>query len=220
MDDWFKPLSDGYPHSMPVLGADRFLPADTDSVKALRTAAAHCRGCDLYLDTTQTVFGEGPTPARVMMVGEQPGDIEDRKGHPFVGPAGQLLDKAIDEAGLDRSEVYLTNTVKHFKHSATRETKRRIHAKPNQTEITACLPWLEAELKATEPRLVVVLGATAAKALLGNSFRVTKSRGELIPWRHMQIVATAHPSSVLRSTRRQEDYEALVADLRVAAAAL
>lgn len=205
---------------MPVLGAEHFFPADTDSVKALRTAAAHCRGCELYRDASQTVFGEGPAPAKIVMIGEQPGDIEDRKGHPFVGPAGQLLDKAIDEAGMDRSKVYLTNTVKHFKHTFTRESKRRIHAKPNQTEIAACLPWFEAELKTTEPRLVIALGATAAKALLGNSFRVTKSRGELLPWRDIQIMATAHPSSILRSTNRHEDYEAFVTDLRAAAAAL
>lgn len=209
---------------MPELGAERFFPAETNSLPALREAAAGCRGCQLYREATQTVFGEGPVPAHVMMVGEQPGDIEDKQGHPFVGPAGRLLDKAIVEAGLERTKIYVTNTVKHFKHTSpaggTRESKRRIHAKPNQTEIVACLPWLEAELKVAAPRIVVALGSTAAKALLGSSFRVTRSRGELLPWRQIEIMATVHPSSVLRSPDRTEAYEGLVSDLRVVASEL
>jgi len=202
---------------MAEVGAESFLPAQTDSLKELRAAAASCRGCQLYREATQTVFGEGPSPARIMMLGEQPGDIEDREGHPFVGPAGRLLDKAVVDAGLEREQVYLTNTVKHFKHTSTRESKRRIHAKPNQTEITACLPWLEAELKATRPDLIVVLGSTAAQALLGKTFRVTKSRGTLVPWRDIEVLATVHPSSILRSTERDEAYAAFVADLAVVA---
>jgi len=200
---------------MGQLGAQPFLPAQTDSLSALRSAAASCRGCELYREATQTVFGEGPSPAPIMMVGEQPGDAEDREGHPFVGPAGRLLDKAIAEAGLERDQIYLTNTVKHFKHTSTRESKRRIHAKPSQTEITACMPWLEAELKAIRPRLIVALGSTAAQVLLGKAFRVTKERGKLVPWRGITALATVHPSSVLRSTERDESYAEFVADLRV-----
>jgi uracil-DNA glycosylase len=203
---------------MGLLGAQPFLPARTDSLRALRAAAKSCRGCELYREATQTVFGEGPSPAHIMMVGEQPGDVEDREGHPFVGPAGRLLEKAIAEAGLDRDDIYLTNIVKHFKHISTRESKRRIHAKPNQTEITACLPWLEAELKAIRPQLVVALGSTAAQALLGKAFRVTKERGLLVPWRGIMALATVHPSSILRSTERDEAYAAFVEDLKVAAA--
>jgi DNA polymerase len=199
---------------MAQLGAQPYLPAHTDSLPALREAARSCRGCELYREASQTVFGEGPSPARIMMVGEQPGDAEDREGHPFVGPAGRLLDKAIAEAGLERDQIYVTNTVKHFKHTSTRETKRRIHAKPNQTEITACLPWLEAELKAVRPELIVVLGSTAAQTLLGKAFRVTKERGKLVPWRGIVALATVHPSSILRSPDRDESYAAFVNDLK------
>lgn len=201
---------------MGQLGAQSFLPAQTDSLPALRDAARTCRGCELYREASQTVFGEGPSPARIMMVGEQPGDAEDREGHPFVGPAGRLLDKAIGEAGLERDQIYVTNTVKHFKHTGTRDTKRRIHAKPNQTEINACLPWLEAELKAVRPALIIVLGSTAAQALLGKAFRVTKERGMLIPWRGIVALATVHPSSILRSPDRDEAYAAFVNDLKTA----
>jgi uracil-DNA glycosylase family protein len=197
-----------------------FLPADTGSIGALRSAAAGCRACHLYQHATQTVFGEGPVPADIMMVGEQPGDIEDRQGHPFVGPAGRLLDKALAEAGLDRSQVYLTNAVKHFKHTTTTDSKRRIHAKPNQTEITACLPWLESELGVVRPKLVVVLGSTAAQTLAGRDFKVTKSRGKVMPWRDIKLLATLHPSSVLRATDRHEAYEGLVADLKKVASSL
>ncbi|HEX6682577.1 MAG TPA: UdgX family uracil-DNA binding protein [Candidatus Limnocylindrales bacterium] len=205
---------------MPEVGAQSFLPADTNSLRALRAAASSCRGCQLYREATQTVFGEGPVPAQIMMLGEQPGDIEDREGHPFVGPAGRLLDKAIIDAGLERAQIYLTNTVKHFKHTSTSESKRRIHAKPNQSEITACRPWLEAELKTARPKLIVALGSTAAQALLGKAFRVTKSHGTLTPWRDIQVLATVHPSSILRSTERDDAYAAFVADLRVAATVL
>lgn len=203
---------------MAQVGAQSFLPARTDSLPALIEAARSCRGCELYREASQTVFGEGPSPAHIMMVGEQPGDAEDREGHPFVGPAGRLLDKAIAEAGLERDQIYLTNTVKHFKHTkspeATKDSKRRIHAKPNQTEITACLPWLEAELKAVRPKLIVVLGSTAAQTLLGKPFRVTKERGKLIPWRGIVALATVHPSSVLRSPDRDDAYAAFVSDLK------
>src|SRR5215210_4619194 len=144
----------------------------------LRAAAAGCRGCHLWKVGTQTVFGEGPVKARVMIVGEQPGDQEDREGHPFVGPAGRLLDAALDEAGIDRGSVYVTNSVKHFKWERGEKSKRRIHKKPNDTEIRACRPWLDQELKLVAPKVVVCLGATAAQALLGKSFRVTQSRGK------------------------------------------
>lgn len=202
---------------MGLLGAQSFLPARTDSLKALRAAAESCRGCELYREATQTVFGEGPSPARIMMVGEQPGEVEDREGHPFVGPAGRLLDTAIAEAGLERDDIYLTNIVKHFKHTGSKDSNRRIHAKPHQTEIKACLPWLEAELKAIRPDLVVALGSTAAQTLLGKAFRVTEERGRLIPWRGITALATVHPSSILRSTERDEAYAAFVEDLKVAA---
>ncbi|HZM79313.1 MAG TPA: UdgX family uracil-DNA binding protein [Candidatus Limnocylindrales bacterium] len=202
---------------MAQLGAQPFLPVQTDSLTALRAAAKSCRGCELYREASQTVFGEGPSPAHIMMVGEQPGDAEDREGHPFVGPAGRLLDKAITEAGLERDEIYLTNTVKHFKHTGSRESKRRIHAKPNQTEISACLPWLEAELKAVRPQLIIVLGSTAAQALLGKAFRVTQQRGTLMPWRGIMALATVHPSSVLRSPGREQAYAGFVEDLKAAA---
>src|SRR5881398_3556416 len=158
-----------------------FVPATPD-LDELRAAARGCRGCHLYRDTTQTVFGEGPPDARVVMVGEQPGDIEDRRGEPFVGPAGKVLDRAIVEAGLDRSATYVTNAVKHFKHRPAAPGKRRIHQTPDRTEIMACQPWLVAEFMLLHPQAVVVLGATAAKALLGPAFRVTRSRGEPMPW--------------------------------------
>jgi DNA polymerase len=184
----------------------------------LKLAAAECRGCDLFSLGTQTVFGEGPSRAQVMFVGEQPGDQEDRLGKPFVGPAGRLLDEALDEAGIDRSRVYVTNTVKHFKWTAGRG-KRRIHSKPNAREIRACRPWLDAELEDVQPRVIVVLGATAAQALLGASFRVTQQRGKaltdtgLAPY----VLATVHPASVLRAPdpeTRQSEERAFVDDLR------
>lgn len=215
----------------------------TKSLDRLRTAAAGCQACGLYADATQTVFGAGPRTARVMMVGEQPGDSEDREGDPFVGPAGRLLDRALGDAGLDRSDVYLTNAVKHFKFRRAERGKRRIHQKPDAGELAACRPWLRAELAAVRPSVVVVLGATAASTLLGRSFRVTKERGQPRPWREFAtrsplsadgtgdgrlaalddettVVATVHPSSVLRArdpAARAAAYEDLVADLRVVA---
>ncbi|AKF80475.1 DNA polymerase [Myxococcus fulvus 124B02] len=189
----------------------------------LREAASGCQACSLWKTGTQTVFGEpvgrpGPGP-RVMLVGEQPGDQEDREGRPFVGPSGRLLDEALEEAGIDRSQVYVTNTVKHFKW--TGDGKRRIHAKPNTTEVRACLPWLEAEIQVFRPDILVCLGATAAQALLGKDFRVTQQRGQPIPsaWAPV-VVATVHPSSILRAPdpeARERQREAFVEDLRAVA---
>jgi DNA polymerase len=166
----------------------------------LREAAAKCRGCDLWLEATQAVFGEGPGHATVMFVGEQPGDQEDRAGRPFVGPAGRLLDEGLDTAGIDREQVYVTNAVKHFKFVRQELVKRRLHKKPNAAEVRACNPWLREELKLVQPKLVVALGSTAAQALLGNSFRVTQHRGEVVEseWAG-PVLATVHPSSVLRA---------------------
>ena len=187
------------------------------SLRQLREAAPACRGCDLYRHATQVVFGEGPQDAKVVMVGEQPGDEEDRKGHPFVGPSGKLLNKAMHEAGLDREKIYVTNAVKHFKF--VERGKRRIHAKPNGIEISACRPWLEAELTSIEPELVVCLGATAAQSLMGRSFRITSERGKFFPhqWAK-EIVATVHPSAVLRMPDRfDEEYALFLGDLRIIA---
>jgi DNA polymerase len=190
----------------------------------LRAAAARCTACELHLLGTQTVFGEGPVKARVMMVGEQPGDREDVEGHPFVGPAGKLLDRSLDEAGIARDDVYLTNVVKHFRWEGTRG-KRRIHRKPSMAHITACRPWLEAELAVVKPEVLVCLGATAAQAIVGKSFKVTEHRGELmeVPGFDALVTATVHPSSVLRArddeTRRAE-MKALVRDLMGARRAL
>jgi DNA polymerase len=197
---------------------------------ALREAAAGCTDCDLYRDATQTVFGEGPEAARVMLLGEQPGDKEDKAGHPFVGPAGRLLDEALDRAGIDRSQVYVTNVVKHFKF--TPRGKARIHQKPNAAEQAACRPWLEGELSAVAPEVVVCLGATAAQAILGRQFRVTQQRGQLLEWPEKfeisldeppLVLATVHPSSILRAPEdadRKALMEGFVADLEVAATAL
>ncbi len=186
--------------------------------RTLREAAAKCRACPLWKTGTQTVFGEGPTSARVALVGEQPGDQEDRSGHPFVGPAGHLLDQALTAAGIDRSEVYVTNAVKHFKWEPA--GKRRLHKKPNAREIAACRPWLDAELEALHPDLVVALGATAAQTLMGASFRVTRERGKRfdIPWAG-GFVATIHPSAILRMDPADRDtaFAELVADLKVVA---
>lgn len=185
----------------PLVPADPTLPR-------LRDAAAGCRACDLYRTGTQTVFGEGLKKAEVMLVGEQPGDKEDLEGRPFVGPAGKLLDRALDEAGIDRSGVYITNVVKHFKWEA--RGKRRIHKKPNMAEITACKPWLEAELGVVRPRALVCLGATAAQALLGRSFKVSQQRGELVGSPLAPLVtATIHPSSILRDRDDDARHRAL-----------
>ncbi|MEU3624529.1 uracil-DNA glycosylase [Amycolatopsis coloradensis] len=193
-------------------------PPETVDLRRLRSAAAECRGCDLYRDATQTVFGEGPREAEVMVVGEQPGDQEDQAGAPFVGPAGRLLDRALDEAGFDRRKIYVTNAVKHFKFTRDERGKRRIHKTPSKTEVVACRPWLRAELASVRPDLLIFLGATAAKALLGDDFRITRSRGERIelPEFATTAVATVHPSAVLRAPDRDEAYQAFVADLVVA----
>jgi DNA polymerase len=195
-----------------------FLPPD-HSLPALRSAAEGCRGCGLYERATQTVFGAGSRGALIMFVGEQPGDKEDLAGEPFVGPAGKLLDTALQEAGIDRRSVYVTNAVKHFKWRPV--GKRRLHEKPNQGEISACRPWLEAEIAEVRPRIVVCLGATAAQALIGRDFRVTKDRGrfyesELGPL----LTATVHPSSILRAAddaARQSEMRAFIADLAAVA---
>jgi uracil-DNA glycosylase len=198
-------------------GANGPIPA-VESIAELRQAAKTCKACDLWKNATQTVFGEGKQTARVMLVGEQPGDQEDRKGLPFVGPAGKLLDQALAEAGIDRSKVYVTNVVKHFKWSAAERGKRRIHKKPRESEIRACRPWLDAEIAAIKPDVLVCLGASAAQALLGKEFRVTRERGKpvdsaLAPY----VIATVHPSSILRAQddeSRHEQMKAFVQDLR------
>ena len=182
----------------------------------LRAAAAGCRGCDLWVNATQTVFGEGPRAADVMLVGEQPGDQEDRQGHPFVGPSGQLLDAALEEAGIDRTRVYVTNSVKHFKFVVI-ERGRRLHKKPSAAEVRACNPWLQEEIRLLKPRVVVALGATAAQALLGKQFRVTQDRGRPIPTEFAEaVVATVHPSAVLRAPpeARDEARQEFFADLK------
>ena len=208
-------------------------------LEGLRAAAAGCRACELWEPATQTVFGEGPETARVVFVGEQPGDQEDRKGEPFVGPAGRLLDRALGDAGIERRDAYITNAVKHFRFTPT--SKRRIHQTPGPEHLRACRPWLEAEFAVLQPEVVVCLGATAAKALISPSFRITKERGQLLPWtppgadtlfaatddnedapHQTWMLATTHPSAILRTPdeARAAAYDALVADLRVVAHAL
>ena len=199
----------------PAKSAANFIPA-RPTLKTAREASKDCRGCDLWKIGTQTVFGEGPRGATLMLVGEQPGDAEDLSGHPFVGPAGKLLDRALEDAGIDRASVYVTNVVKHFKWEP--RGKRRIHKKPRASEVGACRPWLDVEIALVKPRVIVCLGATAAQALLGKDFRVTKSRGELVdsplaPY----VTATIHPSAILRQQddeSRRAELEAFVADLR------
>ena len=184
------------------------------SLPKLREAAASCTACPLHETGTQTVFGEGTSNADVVFVGEQPGDQEDLQGKPFVGPAGKLFDKALEEAGIDRSQAYVTNVVKHFKWQG--RGKRRIHQKPNWSEIAACRPWLEAELEVIQPRVLVCLGATAAQALLGRDFRVSRRRGELVESDLAEnVIATVHPSSILRADEdaRDREYRELVRDL-------
>jgi len=201
--------------------AAALLPNDPD-LERLREAAAECTACPLYKNATQTVFGEGPERALIMLVGEQPGDAEDLAGHPFVGPAGKLLDRCMTAAGIDRRRAYVTNAVKHFKW-VPRGT-RRIHSKPGSMEIAACFPWLEAEIAAVKPRLVVALGATAAQALFGKAFRVTRERGKLIPSRWApHAMATVHPSSLLRAPdeeTRERETALFIEDLKKAAAVL
>jgi DNA polymerase len=197
-----------------------FLPEDL-SYRSLKAASAECRGCDLYKNATQTVFGEGKISSGVIFVGEQPGDEEDLTGRPFVGPAGRLLDKALAEAGIDRDEIYLTNTVKHFKWKP--QGKRRLHQKPNAAEITACDPWLRSELMLIKPRILVCLGATATQSLIGKQFRVTQMRGQ---WLDSPLaektIATIHPSAILRTPdeMRQQAYADFVSDLVTIAEAI
>jgi len=193
-------------------------PPDTASWSALREAAKDCEACHLYKRATQTVFGEGPKAATMMLVGEQPGDYEDVAGKPFVGPAGKIMDQALEEAGIDRSKVYVTNAVKHFKWEP--RGKRRIHQKPNSREIAACRPWLEAELRVVKPKLVVAMGATAAQTIFGPSFRVTRERGKVLSSKLApRVLATVHPSSLLRQpdeASRAREYKHFVSDLRAA----
>jgi uracil-DNA glycosylase family protein len=190
------------------------------SLADLRRAATGCRACDLWRNATQTVFGDGGESARMLLLGEQPGDQEDRAGTPFVGPAGRILDEALDAAGIDRDAVYVTNVVKHFKWKPAPRGKRRIHQRPDRAEEVACRPWLEAEVARVGPELIVCLGATAAQALLGRSFRVTRQRGEVLASKLGPVLATIHPSAVLRAPdadARAAALDGLVADLRVAA---
>src|ERR1700730_3725236 len=194
------------------------IPPQTTSWSALRDAARECTACHLYKHATQTVFGDGPKNAPMMLVGEQPGDYEDVAGKPFVGPAGKIMDRALEEAGIDRTKVYVTNAGKPFKWEP--RGKRRIHQKPNSREIAACRPWLEAELRLIKPKVLVVLGATAAQTIFGPSFRVTRERGKVLSSKFApKVVATVHPSSLLRQPdeeSREREYKNLVADLRVA----
>jgi DNA polymerase len=194
-------------------------PSPARKLEALRELARACTNCPLYKNATQTVFGEGNPRARVMLVGEQPGDVEDREGHPFVGPAGRILDQGLEEAGIRRDAIYITNAVKHFKWEP--RGKRRMHKTPAQREIDACYQWLEGEMEAVKPRVIVCLGATAAKALLGPRFRITRSRGEVQSREGLpDVIATWHPSYLLRLKDRpggDEAYAAFVADLKLAA---
>lgn len=199
------------------ISAANFLPAAMN-LSALRQAAATCKGCNLWKTGTQTVFGEGRRNSKIMMVGEQPGDREDLAGRPFVGPAGRILDQALEEAKIDRKEVYVTNIVKHFKWLPDARGKRRIHKKPNSLEIRACRPWLDAEIRAVQPRILVCLGATASQALLGRTFSVTRDRGKMLQWQSVfQIMATVHPSSILRapdSESRHAQMQMFTEDMR------
>jgi uracil-DNA glycosylase family protein len=200
------------------VSAEEFVP-ERKTLTSLREAAATCRGCSLYRNATQTVFGEGPATAEVVLVGEQPGDQEDRAGRPFVGPAGKMLDRALADAGIDRRKVFITNVVKHFKFE--RRGKRRIHRRPAADEVRACAPWFRSELEVVKPKALVAMGATAAQDLFGRSFRVTKERGKPIDSDLAPLVtATIHPSAILRAPdeeSRREEYDAFVADLRAVA---
>jgi uracil-DNA glycosylase family protein len=207
-------------------GAQAWVPA-RPSLTSIRKALPDCRGCELYANATQAVSGEGSASARLVLLGEQPGDREDREGRPFVGPAGRVLDDALAEAGIDRADVYVSNVVKHFRHKPG-PRKRRMHESPGRVHVAACGPWLVAELATVEPTGVVLLGATAGKAVYGSRFRVGDVRGTLVHWPESYpvtrppewVMPTTHPSAVLRADDRDEAYAGLVADLRVAAAAL
>jgi DNA polymerase len=197
--------------------ASELIPGHPD-LDRLREAAEGCQACDLWRDATQTVFGEGPSQARVLLVGEQPGDREDQEGHPFVGPAGRILDQGLEAAGIDRNDVYITNAVKHFRWEA--RGKRRIHKRPSTEHVNACRPWLEAEIAVVDPEVVVCMGAVAAQALLGRDFKVTRQRGEVITGDDgRRLTATVHPSSILRAPdeSRETERKAFVADLAAVA---
>ncbi len=210
-------------------GAAAFVPVDVH-LDGLRVAAQGCQGCQLHENATQTVFSVGSATARIVLVGEQPGDQEDRRGEPFVGPAGNLLDRALGDAGIDRQSAYITNAVKHFKFTQSGAGTRRIHQTPDQGDVVACKPWLNAELAILDPDVVVALGATAGKSLMGPDFRVTRSRGVLMEWPHrvgenltrhnVFFLATIHPSAVLRADNRETAYAGLVEDLKVAVGVL
>jgi uracil-DNA glycosylase len=218
------------PRTEAPVGAQQWVPPEPRGIDQLKEAAAHCEGCELYADATQTVFGRGAADAKIVFVGEQPGDVEDQKGLPFVGPAGRLLREAVDDAGIDPTDVYITNAVKHFRFEL--RGKRRIHQNPGPAHITACRPWLVSEFSLLKPELVVILGATAGRALIGPSFRVTQQRGKLMPWpasaqhpddfpvAEIQALATIHPSAVLRADDRETAYRGLVDDLKIAADAV
>lgn len=208
------------------MAADEFPPnpapglvAEGASLEEIAGVAAGCVSCDLYRQATQTVFGEGRISSRLLLVGEQPGDNEDLEGSPFVGPAGKMLDKVLEEAGIDRDDAYVTNVVKHFKWKAGGGSKPRLHAKPNRSEILACRPWLDAEVIRVDPQVVVCLGATAAQSLLGSGIRVTRDHGVPVDYDGRQAVVTIHPSAILRAREadRQARRDQLVSDLRVAA---
>lgn len=202
------------------LTAAAFLPK-RESLPSLRSAAATCKGCDLWKQATQTVFGEGFERASIMLIGEQPGDKEDLAGQPFIGPAGRILDEALAAAGIERSHVYVTNAVKHFSWAPDGRGKRRIHKKPRYSEIQACRPWLDAEIRVTRPQIIVCLGATAAQALLGREFSVTRQRGKFVlSGLAPRVMATVHPSSILRARdeqSRRDQKQAFIDDLRVVA---
>lgn len=218
------------PRTEAPVGAQQWVPAEPTSIDQLKSAAAGCEGCELYANATQTVFGRGAPHASIVFVGEQPGDVEDQHGLPFVGPAGRVLRDAVGDVGIDPADVYITNAVKHFRFEL--RGKRRIHQTPGPAHITACRPWLVSEFALLKPKVVVMLGATAGKALLGPSFRVTQSRGRLMPWpasaqhpedfpvAEAQALATIHPSAVLRADDRETAYRGLVDDLKVAAEAV
>jgi len=212
-----RAASNAAPRSAADTSAEPYVP-DSTSLRALRAAAAGCHGCDLYKHATQVVFGAGPKTSALLLVGEQPGDQEDLQGAPFVGPAGALLDKALADAGIARDATYLTNAVKHFKWEP--RGKRRTHKKPRISEVRACRPWLDAELRAVRPQVVVLLGATAAQAVLGPGFRLMRGRGTVLTSAlATPVVATIHPSAVLRAPDeqgRRDAYAMLVADLKVA----
>jgi DNA polymerase len=195
--------------------AAEFIPEHA-TPRALRESVQKCRGCDLYARATQAVFGEGPNSAEIVLIGEQPGDEEDRQGHPFVGPSGKLLDRALVDAGIDRSSLYVTNAVKHFKFEE--RGKRRLHKKPSGVEIRACQPWLEAEINLIQPRIIVCLGATAAQTIFGSTYRLTKERGQFVQnsWAP-HVTSTVHPSAILRAPdeeQRHVEYERFVDDLK------